>query len=125
MLEVSTGWRLDVDVSSEWLFFRLTKECDDAEPTPPLANHVWSVAEQQAIHRFVVELDAQTLLSSYLVGQLILLCKRAHQRGGVMRLCGLTDAQYQVIQIMRLGPLLPNYQTRGDAVTGHRPTEPR
>ncbi|OHB78248.1 MAG: hypothetical protein A2W31_04555 [Planctomycetes bacterium RBG_16_64_10] len=122
MVEVAAGWRLDVDVSPEWLFFRLVKEWHDAGPTPPLAERVWSVVEQHSIYRLVVELDGQLLLSSYLVGQLILLCKRAHQRGGAMRLCGLADAQYQVIEIMRLGQMLPNYQTRGDAVTGHRPT---
>jgi len=125
MVEVSAGWRLDVDVSPEWLFFRLAKEWPDAGPTPPVAAQVWSAAEQHAIYRLVIELDDRLLLSSYLVGQLILLRKRAHQQGGVMRLCGLAEAQYEVIRIMRLGPLLPNYPTRGDAVMGHQPTQPR
>ena len=121
MVDVSFGWRLDTDVSPDWLFFQLVKSQADSDPTPPLAERVWSMAEQHGIGRLVFELDAGILLSSYLVGQLILLRKRAHVQGGTLRLCGLSETNREVLHIMTLDRHFPNYRTREDAVMGRLP----
>ena len=63
--------------------------------------------------------------SSYLVGQFILLHKRAHLSDGVMRLCGLTPENYRVIKLMQLANRFPNYSDREHAVMGYRPNKPR
>jgi hypothetical protein len=55
----------------------------------------------------------------------VLLSKRINTHGGMLRLCGLSPANQEVVRICRLDGCLPNYGTRGDAVMGHRPLQPR
>ncbi len=121
MIEIAPNWQLYVDVGPEWLFFRLGTSARNADTSPPLAERVWSIAEDNRIYRFVIELEPQVALTSHLVGQFVLLHKRSHQSGGVMRLCGLADANYQVLKIMQLHDRFPNYPTRNDAVMGYVP----
>ena len=125
MLELADGWRLELDFSTEWLFLRLHCHGYDAESSPPLAERAWSIAEQYDINRIVIEVDHETLLDSYLVGQFILLHKRAHLSDGVMRLCDLSPRNYRVIELMQLDDRFPNYLDREHAVMGNRPHKPR
>ena len=119
MINVAAGWDLAVDVSSDWIFVRLHKDSRDAEHMPQLAERVWSIVEEHQKFRLVMELDDSVLLTSHLVGQIVLLHKRLHQQSGVVRLCGLTRINYQVLEIMRLHTRFPNYLTRENAVMGH------
>ena len=125
MLKFAEGWRLELDFSTEGLFLRLHCHGYDAEPSPPLAERVWSIAEQYDINRIVIEVDHGTLLSSFLVGQFILLHKRAHLSDGVLRLCGLSPEIYRVIELMHLADRFPNFPDREHAVMGYRPNKPR
>lgn len=125
MLQLADGWQIDVDRGPEWLFFRVRTSADVLGSAPPLAETMWSAAVDHHVDRLVVEFDAACLLSSFVVGQLVLLHKRAHLAGGVVRLCGLSDDQYRVIQAARLAERLPNYPDREAAVMGYRPRKPR
>ncbi len=86
-----------------------------------LANSVWEVIEQHRVYRVVLELDQVQLLYSMLIGQLVLLQKRIHTAGGVLRLCGLSETNECVLRTAMLDSRLPNYANRHDAVMGHRP----
>jgi len=121
MLEVAQGWQMDVDFGTDWMFIRICRDGYDAEASPPLAERAWLIAEQSDINRMVIEVDDATLLSSHLVGQLILLHKRAHLSSGVMRLCDISHKNYRVIEQMRLTDRFPNYRNREQAVMGFRP----
>ena len=90
-----------------------------------MAETLWSLVEGHGIDRIVIELEDSTMVSSYLIGQLILLHKRSHLSGGVVRLCGFSSENYRVIEQMRLGQRFPNYETREDAVMGWGPRKPR
>jgi anti-anti-sigma regulatory factor len=90
-----------------------------------LAEHIWQVLQQHFIYRVVLELDDLPSLPSSLIGQLVLLHKRMHTQGGVLRLCGLPPAQQQAISSSRLEERFPHYSNREEAVWGHRPTQPR
>lgn len=114
------GWRIAVDQSPEWLFFRLSADADQAEAHPPLAEQMWAIANEHHNFRLVLELDDHLLLSSFLVGQCVLLHKRAHMRGGVFRVCGLSPGNYKVLELMGLAERLPNYDSREAAVMGRR-----
>jgi anti-anti-sigma regulatory factor len=70
-------------------------------------------------------LEGQPSLSSSLLGQLVMLHKRLYTQGGVLRLCGLSPDQQQVICSSRLEGRFPAYQNREQAVWGHRPAQPR
>lgn len=127
MHPIAPGWDLDVERGPDWLFVRLCPP--DGLPfgeTPPLAEAVWELLQQQFAHRLVVELDNVHLLSSYLIGQLVLLHKRVCACGGIMRLSGVSDASRMALRACRLDGQLPMYADRTEAVMGgYRPTQPR
>jgi anti-anti-sigma factor len=124
MIETAAGWGLDVDRGPDWIFVRVHPRngFDDA---PGLAESVWGVLEQSFVYRVVLELDEIALLHSPIIGQLVLLSKRVHSHGGLLRLCGVSDANRSILQMCRLEGALPFYENRGDAVMGHRPKQPR
>jgi len=115
------GWQIGTDVAPEWLFVRLERQHEQADPSPPIADTVWQTAQEHGLRRLVLELGEATRLSSYLIGQIVLLHKRFHLEGGVVRLCGLSEHDYSVIQLMQLADRLPNYPDREAAVMGYRP----
>jgi anti-anti-sigma regulatory factor len=124
MLELASGWQMSVDYSPEWLFFRI-ESLGSEDIKSPLAESLWSIAEKQPAKRFVCELAENVWMSSYLIGQLVVLHKRAHLEGGTLRLCGLSDDNHSVLRVMGLGERFTNYATREDAVMGYRPRKPR
>ncbi len=123
--QTGTGWHLDVDRGPDWVFVRLRpdahSEIDDFE----LAENVWGILQQSFTYRLVLELDEVPILSSYLIAQLVLLSKRIHSHGGLLRVCGLSAANQEVVHTCRLDGCLPQYVNRGEAVMGHRPAQPR
>ena len=125
MAQTMTGWRMDVDRGPDWMFVRLhpAEEFDLGDLS--LAEKIWSILQQSFVYRLVLELDEVEVLQSCLIAQLVLLAKRVHSHNGMLRLCGLSSANQQVIHICRLEECLPNYDSRGDAVMGHRPAQPR
>lgn len=121
------GWKLDVDRGPDWVFVRLLPA--DAEDSTTgdfaLAERVWALLEQSFTYRLVLELDDVPVIQSYLIAQLVLLSKRIHSHGGMLRLCGLSPQNEQVIQLCRLAGCLPTYHSRSHAIMGSRPTQPR
>ncbi|MBX3438355.1 MAG: hypothetical protein KF861_12750 [Planctomycetaceae bacterium] len=120
-VDVGTGWRLTFDLSPEWLFCRLSRNGAEASPEPSLAQSVWSIAEEHQLRRLVFELDEEVRLTSYLVGQFVLLHKRAELARGTFRLCGITAFSFETIHLMGLASRFPNYRNREDAVMGRLP----
>ena len=120
MSEIASKWQLFIDTSPAWLFFRLELEAGRADPNPPLATEVWNRVDELRVYRVVFELGQDVILTSHLVGQLVLLHKRCHQSGGVLRICEFDTHKYGVIQAMQLEDRFPNYANRHDAVMGHR-----
>jgi len=118
MLQVSSGWKLDVERGPDWLFVRLHGPPGGDAEGEPLADQLWALLEQHFIHRLVVELDDVPAVRSCLIGQLVLLYKRIHQQGGMLRISGLNEAQRQALRSTRLDERFPCYQTRTDAVMG-------
>ncbi len=115
MIETAAGWFLDVDRGPDWLFIRVHPQSGEND-APGLAESVWHVLEQSFIYRVVLELQDFALLRSSLIGQLVLLSKRVHSQGGILRLCGLSPANQEVLRTCRLqgsaGVLEP--RRRGD-----------
>jgi len=125
MPELEYGWSVDIDRGPDWIFVRLCPPPDVLAETPPLAEELWEVLSRNLSHRLVLEMDDVTLLRSELIGQLVLLHKRVHTAGGVMRLSGVSERNQQVLEMARLGDRFPQYPTRHDAVLGFRPSQPR
>jgi anti-anti-sigma factor len=121
----TSGVSFDVDRGPDWIFVRVSPPEPAAVETPQLAEAVWALLEQSFVYRVVLELDRIQLLRSYMVGQLIMLAKRVHAHGGVLRICGLSSVNEDVLRCCQLAEQLPNFRDRGDAVMGSRPSQPR
>jgi anti-anti-sigma regulatory factor len=124
MVEIAPGWVADVDRGPDWLFVKLRGPDVLAGEGASLAEALWSMLAEHFIYRLVLELD-DVELRSQLLGQLVALHKRIHNQGGLMRLCGLSDINQQVLRAGRLETRFPNYRNREEAVHGHRPVQPR
>lgn len=124
MVQTDVGWRYDVDRGPDWVFVRLHPD-EQALETDSLADQLWAVLEQSFTYRLVLELDEVPILQSYLIAQLVLIAKRINSHGGLLRLCGLSPANQEVIRLCRLDGCLPHFGNRSDAVMGHRPMQPR
>lgn len=124
-MQLAPGWSLDVDRGPDWIFVRL--HCDDAlaHDATELAEQLWELLQCHLSHRMVVEMDELPRLTSNLLGQLVMLAKRIHGTGGMLRLCGVSPSGEASIQAARLDRLFPHYGNRADAVMGQRPRQPR
>lgn len=118
MQALAPGWGLEVEHGDDWMFVRLVSVGDQQSPEPPLAEVVWDLAEQSHKRRVAFEIDSNTMLRSWIVGQLILLRKRFEMEGGFFRLTGIADHNYKVIELMGLAERFHNYRNREAAVMG-------
>ncbi len=116
MQELSNGWSADVDRGPNWLLVRLHAPESKLAEEPELADDLWQLLKQHLVHRMVLELDGIERLQSGLVGQLVSLQDRVSSDGGVLRICGLSDRNREVLQACRLEARLPNYLDRREAV---------
>jgi anti-anti-sigma factor len=127
---VAGGWALEVERGPGWLFVRLNSAPEGWWQAPPLAECIWSLLQQHFVYRVVLECDQLPRLTSGLVAQLLLLRRRIDERGGVMRLCGLSPASHEIIDHCGLAQHFPHYADREEAVLANRscavrPSKPR
>ncbi|HZL89025.1 MAG TPA: STAS domain-containing protein [Pirellulaceae bacterium] len=125
VLDVVPGWMMDLDRGPDWLFVRLLPPRHGDTQEVGLAETIWRMMEQSFNHRLVLEMEEVWLLRSWMVGELVKLHKRVAATGGTLRLCGMNDGNQEVLRISRLEDRFPQYRTRGDAVMGYRPVQPR
>lgn len=126
MVEMAPGWQVDVDHGPNWLFVKVKQSDEAVWDTPPLAEQLWALLREHFVDRLVLELDELEVLTSYLVGQLVLLHKRICSGGGIMRVSGLSQRNQEVLRVCRLDGRFPRYPTRQEAVLGScRPRQPR
>jgi len=125
ILDLAPDWKMEVDRGPDWVFIRLHgKEPFDTDGIE-LSNRLARVLEQEFSHRLVLELDDIRVMNSHFVAELVTLHKQLHDRGGLLRISGLSDENYSVLCASKLGDRFPQYHTREDAVMGYRPAKPR
>jgi len=125
MLDLAGEWTLDVERGPDWLFIRLHgPENTQAEPAN-LAESIWRLLDQQFTYRLVLELDDVPFMSSWFLGQLVMLHKRIQRHDGMLRLSGISDGAFEAMRACRLEHSFSRYDTREDAVMGHIPRKPR
>ena len=121
---LAEGWKVDVQRGPEWIFARVYA-LGAEPPEVSIAERLWELLEHHTQYRLVLELDDVPLLHSWMIGQLLLLKKRIHQHGGMLRLCGLSDQAMDILRVSRLSWYLDHYPNRHDAVMGWRADKPR
>ena len=125
LLDLAPGWSMDLDRGPDWLFVRLRPPAKGIGAEFDLAETIWEKLDQAFCYRLVLEMDDVPRLQSWIVGQLVLLHKRICSHGGMMRLCGVSNGNQQVLRCCQLEDRFPQYANRTAAVMGHRPTQPR
>ena len=125
MVQTATTWKSDVERGPGCLFVRLETTPDQLPSWDGLADHLWSILDEQFIYRLVLDMHQVEMMNSTLIGQLVMLHKRVHTRGGMLRMCGLSEDNQQVLHAIRMDDRFPNYANREQAVMGHRPARPR
>ena len=117
MLAVAPGWKLDVERGPDWLLVKV-RSLDGSSTDPPLAVGIWEQLERHFTYRVVLELDQVQVLNSHLIGQLVRLYRLICDRDGVMRLCGLSPHNLDVLRTCRLQERFLAYRDREEAVMG-------
>lgn len=102
-----------VERGPAWLFVRIRP---DQQRVDDLADRLWMLLERHFVYRLVLEMDEVELLSSRLIGQLVMLQKRVLQHDGALRLCGLSPACSEALHHCRLDQALPSFNCREEAV---------
>lgn len=128
MAEVSLarGWDLEMERGPDWLFVRPRPVGAGLLGAPNLAEQVWALLEQHFTHRLVLELDEVGRLDSPLIAQLVWLQERIHEHDGIMRICGLSSRNQDLLRQCSLDGRLPSYRDREEAVMGQSlPKQPR
>ncbi len=125
MQAIAPGWGLKVDRGPDGLWVKVEQPHPDCLDDPPLAEEIWSLLERHFVYRLVLELDELDLLTSCLLGQLVVLHKRIREHGGMLRLAGLSPQNQEVLRVHGLDRRFPIYGTREEAVMGACPRRPR
>ena len=125
MVALSSGWMVDVERGPDWLFVRLGVPAEGECDVSLLAESVWSVVKQHFVYRVVLECNELGVLDSAMIAQIVGLHRRLQKQSGVLRLCGLSDKNHELLKACRLDGLFPQFRSRSQAVLAHRPPRPR
>ena len=112
------GVRLSFERGPGALVVRILELELDAEGVHNLARVIWELMERQFSYRLILEMDRVDLLRSVLIGQLLLLYNQIQDHGGLIRICGLSEYNREVLQQCRLDAHFPSYSTRTEAALG-------
>jgi anti-anti-sigma factor len=120
MKEFKNGWSADVDRGPDWLMVRLHAPRSRSGDGFGLADDLWSLLRGHLVRRMVLELDDIDRMRSGVVGQLVALQQRVSSEGGLLRICGLSDENQDVLRACRLDGRFPNYHDRREAIMATR-----
>ena len=124
-VDVAVGWQFEVERGPDWLFVRLKLPSNGEVCGRQIAEEVWDMLQNHFTRRVVLELDDVAILRSELLTQFMRLHQRVQSMGGLLRLCGVSEYNQEVLRRTRLLGRLPLYATREEAVMSHRPNKPR
>jgi len=126
MPTISCDWELDVERGPNWLLVKVGKPQGSLWEMHPLADTLRSLMEKHFTYRLVLELDNIDLSSSELIGELVALDNWIRGRQGVMRLCGISPRNREILRRRWPNGLFSAYQDRLEAVRGcHCPSQRR
>jgi hypothetical protein len=83
-----------------------------------VADELWALMSRHFTYRLVLEMDELGTLPGGMPEQLAELRKRVAERGGSLRLCGLSHDCEAELSESKLAKALPNHRDRAAAVWG-------
>jgi anti-anti-sigma factor len=76
--------------------------------------------ETPGVVNVVVDVGNAPHLGSLIIGALMALCKKAHDRGGMAAFCNASDGMLDMLQIMKIDTVMPYYHSRDEAIDAVR-----
>lgn len=116
MHEIAPGWLIYCEACGNWMCVELHTPSEMFYDSPALADGVWHVLEERAVAQLVLDLRRVERLSSWLIGQLVLLHRRLTTHGGHMLVCGLSEGNRAVLRMMGLAERFSHYESRHEAL---------
>ncbi|MEK6236834.1 MAG: hypothetical protein N2C14_19170 [Planctomycetales bacterium] len=126
MYQIAPGWGLEVERGPDCLFIKLEETPEPSSSDfPELANVILELLEQHFAHRLVVECESLPTINNHLIEEFVALQKGVETRGGLLRLCGLSEENQAALRKSSEGDCVPHYRDRYEAVGTHHPNLPR
>lgn len=116
----ATDWdeavAIRVERGPDWLFVGLGQ---GAARRDDLAEGVCRLVQASMAHRVVLELDEVESMDERLAEAIAAIGTRVREEGGLVRICGLSDANLSRLQSVSAAALVPHFVSRVEAVGGH------
>jgi hypothetical protein len=109
---------MDVERGPNWLLVKLHPGAVAGIPAPHVADELWALMTRHFTYRLVLEMDELGTLPGGMPEQLAQLRERVAERGGSLRLCGLSHDGEAELTGSQLAKSLPNHRDRAAAVWG-------
>lgn len=124
MIALTAGWEIETERGPGCLIIRL-KPGDESQAPDDLADTIVRLMEEHFCYRVIIELDEVRLVDSRLLGQLVKLVRLVQNRDGLVRLCGLSPFNRQLVALSGLEKVLPAYGDRRHAIMACDCRKPR
>lgn len=72
--------------------------------------------EEPGLQNLVVDVGSAPHFGSIIIGAIMALCKKAHDRGGKAAFCNASPGMLDAMQIMRIDSVMPYFATRAEAL---------
>ncbi len=121
MIKQEDTWNLTVERGPACL---LVTFCGEIVPVPgdlPLGVYLWQLMQRHFTDRIILDLSAVEQLTGYAVRQLIALARLVNDHDGMMRICGLSDYNLNLLRRYGQRGRLSCYGDHEEALVGrHR-----
>lgn len=125
MAELAPRWKADLERGPDCLIIRLRLCESGAIEDRRLASELWSLLEQHLVNRLILELDDVGELRRATLDQLVALSNQICQRDGMLRICGLSERNREMLQASRECERMPHYVSREAAIMRSQPLSTR
>ena len=111
--------RMAVSVENDVTFVELmSQKILDEMVIAEIGEQLYQLVERSDYPRLVLDFSHVSHMSSSALGMLITLHKRIREKGGLLRLCCVQPAIYEVFVITRLNEIFQIFGSRDEAVEG-------
>ena len=125
MAELAPGWKMDLERGPDCLIIRLRADENGGVEDLELSDKLWQVLEQHLVYRLILELDDVGDLRGDVLGELVNLSRKICERDGMLRICGLSESNRQLLDASRVAQPVAHYASREAALMRYRPLQPR